>query len=125
MTSFAQKYNRNTAIYTYDYPEKEAAVYTNLKELQKTYPADKIYPVFALYISTKGQYGPTPSAAIGKNIICNLPGFMADQITEMRQDAELTDAINEGKFGFRIVEKKKRDGKPYLLPEWLDIELPF
>lgn len=125
MTGFASKYNRNTAIYAFDYPEKENVVYTNLKELEKTYPADKVYTVYALYISNRGQYGPTPSAAIGKNLICNLPGFMAEQIEEMRADQELTDHINEGTFGFRIVTKKKRDGKPYLLPEWVDIDLPF
>lgn len=125
MTGLASKYNRNTTVYTFDYPEKESIVYTNLKELEKTYGADKVYPVYALYINTKGQYGPTPAAAIGKNMICNLPGFMADQVTEMRADHELTDQINEGRFGFRIVSKKKRDGKPYLLPEWVDTELPF
>lgn len=125
MTSFAAKYNRTASAYTFAYPEKEHVMYTSLKELQKTYPADKVYEVCAFYINKAGQYGPTPSAAIGKNIICNLPGFMTDQIEEMRNDAELTAAINEGRFGFRIVEKRKRDGKLYLLPEWVDIEPTF
>lgn len=125
--NFAAKYNKTATYYDYQYPE--SAVYTNLQELaENAKDPQKVYTVHALYISNKGKYGPTPAAAIGQSIICNLPGWLTADIEKMRADEELTQAINAGRFGFRIGSfiRKGESVKRYR-PVWVDIEpdLPF
>ena len=126
---FADKYNKQRSGYTYVYPEKDHAVYTNLKELMLSYGKDHLYTVYAFYIGTKGKYGPQASAAIGDITIVNLPGFMLEDIRQMIADDELTEAINAGEFGFKIIEKIRKSTKQkYYTVEWIDIPtapLPF
>lgn len=126
MANFANKYNKQHNGYSFVYPASGTAVYTNLLELSKTYEKDHVFGVRALYINTKGAYGAQPTAAIGDNVICNLPSHLVETVREMIADDELTEAINAGKFGFTIREYvRKGTAKKLFTVEWVDVDEPL
>lgn len=121
MTTFASKYNKISAAYSFQYPE--VPVYIKLADLYKNFGPEKIYEVYALYINEKGQYGPQPAVATEGNMIVNLPSFLVDQVKEMRDDTELTEAINGGRFGFRVREYTRRgETRKLYSVEWIDLK---
>ena len=121
MTTFASKYNKVSAAYSFQYPE--VPVYIKLSDLYKNFGPEKVYEVYALYINEKGQYGPQPAVATEGNMIVNLPSFLVDQVKEMRADTELTEAINGGRFGFRVREYTRRgETRKLYSVEWIDLK---
>lgn len=124
----ANKYNNTRKQYRYEYPENP--VYIKLKDLPvgtNTEP-EKIYPVKALYISSKGRFGDQPCLAMGSDTIVNLPSWMLDDVRQMMNDPEATQQINDGLLGFRIRIRAGKNGKKdYTALEWVDMEktLPF
>lgn len=124
MTKFANKYNKQHSSYNYTFPE--VPVYVKLSFLYKENGPDMIYPVHGLYINDKGQYGPQAVVATDAAMIVNLPSHMTETVQEMREDDELTAAINAGKFGFRIYEyTRKGEVRKLYSIEWADVDLPF
>lgn len=91
------KYSNGGAKFEYD-NEKERE-YIKLGELDMS----KTYPIEALFINTKGKFG-DQGVIISGDYIVNLPNHLTEMIEDMRQDAEMVDAINQRLFDFEIYE---------------------
>lgn len=91
------KYSNGGAKFEYD-NEKERD-YIKLGELDMS----KTYPIEALFINTKGKFG-DQGVIISGDYIVNLPNHLTEMIEDMRQDAEMVDAINQRLFDFEIYE---------------------
>lgn len=91
------KYSNGVAKFEYD-NEKERE-YIKLGELDTS----KTYPIEALFINTKGKFG-DQGVIISGDYIVNLPQHLTEMIEEMRQDAEMVEAINQRLFDFEIYE---------------------
>lgn len=130
MTSkFASKYNHNGS---YKYHAPKEASYINLRDMFKRDGKEAIHTVKALYINTKSKFGDAPVAVTitgeGKEQqvdLVNLPSFMLQTVKDMIQDDDLTEAIDNGEFGFTIYEYEGKNGYGFSA-EWVDVEpLPF
>lgn len=120
MSKFANKYNKSAAHYTYIFPDNPS--YKKLEELYDRQNPDKVYPVYGLYINTKGSYGEQAIAATENAVIINLPMHLVDVVKQMREDAELTEAINADKFGLKITTYQKNGSrKTFYSVEWCDL----
>ena len=106
MTKFANKYNKKHTSYNYQFPE--VPVYVKLGFLFKENGPDMVYPVRGLFINDKGNYGPQAVIATDSCMIVNLPQHMTAQVEEMQEDEELTQAINQGLFCFKIYEYTRK-----------------
>ena len=130
MTSkFASKYNHNGS---YKYHAPKETEYINLRDMFKRDGKEATHTVKALYINTKSKYGDAPVAVtITENKdkqqidLVNLPSFMLSTVKDMIQDDELTEAIDNGEFGFTIYEYEGKNGYGFSA-EWVDVTpLPF
>ena len=93
------KYSNGGAKFDYD-NEKERE-YIKLGELDLS----KTYPIEALFINTKGKFG-DHGVIISGDYIVNCPEHLTEMIEDMRQDAEMVEAINQRLFDFEIYEFK-------------------
>ena len=91
------KYSNGAAKFEYN-NEKERE-YIKLGELDSS----KTYPIEALFINTKGKFG-NKGVIIRGDYIVNCPQHLTEMIEDMRQDAEMVDAINQRLFDFEIYE---------------------
>lgn len=130
MTSkFASKYNHNGS---YKYHAPKEANYINLRDMFKRDGKEATHTVKALYINTKSKFGDAPVAVTiteekdNQQVdLVNLPSFMLSTVKDMIQDDELTEAIDNGEFGFTIYEYEGKNGYGFSA-EWVDVEpLPF
>ena len=130
MTSnFASKYNHKGS---YKYHAPKEADYINLRDMFKRDGKEATHTVKALYINTKSKFGDAPVAVtITENKdkqqvdLVNLPSFMLSTVKDMIQDDDLTEAIDNGEFGFTIYEYEGKNGYGFSA-EWVDVEpLPF
>lgn len=124
MTKFANKYNQKYSSYNYTFPE--VPVYVKLEFLYKENGPDMVYPVRGLFINDKGNYGPQAVIATDASMIVNLPQHMTAKVQKMQEDEELTQAINQGLFCFKVYEYTKKDEARKLYSvEWVDLDVPF
>lgn len=117
--SIASKYN-NQAKFNFRVPDDFK--YFNLADLYKVGGEKALFPVKAMYINTKSQYGDAPVIATDECLV-NVPVHMLETIREMLNDQEAIDAINEDKLGFTVYpySAKGRKGVFYSI-KWVDIE---
>lgn len=124
MTKFANKYNKKHTSYNYQFPE--VPVYVKPGFLYKENGPDMVYLVRGLFINDKGNYGPQAVIATDDSMIVNLPQHMTAQVQEMQEDEELTQAINQGLFCFKIYEyTRKGETRKLYSVEWVDLDVPF
>lgn len=83
----------------FDYDNEKEREYIKLGELDSS----KTYPIEALFINTKGKFG-NQGVIISGDYIVNLPNHLTEMIEDMRQDAEMVEAINDRLFDFEIYE---------------------
>lgn len=83
----------------FDYDNEKEREYIKLSELDSS----KTYPIEALFINTKGKFG-DQGVIISGDYIVNLPQHLTEMIEDMRQDAEMVEAINDRLFDFEIYE---------------------
>ena len=83
----------------FDYDNEKEREYIKLGELDSS----KTYPIEALFINTKGKFG-DQGVIISGDYIVNLPQHLTEMIEDMRQDAEMVEAINDRLFDFEIYE---------------------
>lgn len=83
----------------FDYDNEKEREYIKLSELDSS----KTYPIEALFINTKGKFG-DQGVIISGDYIVNLPQHLTEMIEDMRQDAEMVEAINQRLFDFEIYE---------------------
>lgn len=89
----------------YDF-NKEDRDFKKLQDLQLGVK----YPIEALFINTKGKFGNQGVIYISDAIV-NLPNHLTSLIDDMRNDSEVTDAINERKLAFEVYEYKSDQGR--------------
>lgn len=124
MTKFANKYNQKHSSYNYTFPE--VPVYVKPAFLYKENGPETIYMVRGLFINDKGNYGPQAVIATDDSMIVNLPQYMTAKVQEMQEDEELTQAINQGLFGFKVYEyTRKGETRKLYSVEWVDLDVPF
>lgn len=112
--SFAKRHNKKK-IFTVELEEGRKYTYLKLEDIKGV-----VYPVKALFINTKGNYGDEPVAFTGNEFI-NLPKWSLDEINAIRESDEDVADINAGKVGIKARPYTK-DGKEYTGFEWVDIE---
>lgn len=105
------KYNKDKNKYTFKAGENFN--YIKLADL------DEVATVRGFFINKKSKYGAHP-VAVADEFYIDLPKYSTDQITEIMNDAEATDAINAGKVGI-IREDYEQDGKTYAGFKLVDI----
>lgn len=96
-------------------------VYMKLREYLDAGHADHGI-VRGMYVSNKGEYGPSPVLVID-GINLNLPKHMVDKVKMIRGNADMVQAINEGKCGFKIREyqDKKNSNVTRLTVDFYDM----
>lgn len=103
--------------------ETEDFEYFSLKELFEENDEDeeKVYPVFAVYINTKGKFGDAPVVALEDRYV-NLPENQLEAAQEILESPAAIDAINNGNCGIQIRKyyKKKFDKWCYTV-DWVNI----
>lgn len=116
--SIASKYNK-TNLFNFEIPKEFE--YKSLADLFNNNGKDFVYTVKAVYINKKSRFGESPVVAT-ENCLVNLPKHLTDVAVEIMRDSETVDAINEGKFGFKIYtyETKNRSELCYSV-NWVDI----
>lgn len=94
----------------------------NYKSLEDLYiDEETMYPVRALYINNKGNFGEEPILATDDNYV-NLPHHMVDSVKAMIGDDEAVDAINGGYVGFTIYKyHQKKYNKDCFGVKWIDV----
>ncbi len=117
--SFGSKHAKSTVSFTFDY--RQVSHYTTLQELYAENGATKVYVIRALYISNKGKYGPQPIITIDDAFV-NAPSHLIPAITEMMNDPEDVQSINEGKAGFRIRTYLSKSKNLCYSVDWMDVE---
>lgn len=104
--SIASKYNKGNLFKV----NTEGYEYRSLEWLFNENGADQDYEVRGIYINHKSQFGDAP-VAICDGFFANLPSHLLDDAKDMLKDQETIDAINAGKFGFKIETYEKEVGK--------------
>lgn len=97
--SYAEKFNKKRL---FDVTISEDATYVDLKSLFDKNGVDKIYPVQAIYINTKGKFDDAPVIVMDSETLVNCPAHLTEQVKEMLSDDELVKAVNNGEVGFKI-----------------------
>lgn len=92
----------------YDFIKNER-VFRKLQELQLADEGVQ-YPIEALFINTKGKFG-DQGVIYTSDYIVNLPNHLTSLIEEMRNDNEVTDAINARKLAFEVYQYESEQGR--------------
>lgn len=93
----ANKYNRGS-VFTV---RPQGQTYYTLEELFNQNRKEHI--VLAMYVNTKGKFGPTPTILTSECFI-NLPQHLTETVKEMIDDKEVVDAVNSGNLGIEIYQ---------------------
>ena len=75
--------------------------YRSLAELYNENGANQVYPLTAMYVNSKSNFGVAPVFAT-TDCFVNIPSHMVDVVNQILADEEAIKAINEGKIGFVI-----------------------
>lgn len=111
------KFNHKGNIFTFK-ADKDFQYY-KLKDLAQY--KDKIFPLRALFISTKGRYGDAP-VAVTDLFYVNLPGHLLADVKNIIQDPETVADINAGKCGFKVRAYQNQNGGESYSVEWVETE---
>ena len=117
--SFASKYSHATPLFNVRIKEP---AYTSLADLFSEYGNDHVFPIAAIYINTKGMYGPQAVIVMNENTLVNLPSHLLKVCRDMIQDPEAVEAINNGNAGFKIYQYTGKNGNCGFSVDWVDIQ---
>lgn len=116
--SFASKFNKGRK---FDVDVTGFKNYYQLKTLYNGVGEKHIYPVRAIFINTKGKYGPHGQVATDGYFV-SLPGHMTDMCNQILEDAESVETINRGLVGFKIYTyTTPNSASPCYSIEWVDL----
>ncbi len=96
LNNLLRKYSNGGAP-KYEYDKEKQRPFVKLKELNKY----EKYTIEALFINTKSKFAPQ-GAILTENHVVNLPTHLTDLIVDMREDDEVTEAINNRLLAFEI-----------------------
>lgn len=108
----AEKYNKGAR---FEYKMPENAPYKNLSQFSEDVPIT----CRGLYINHKSKFGDAPVAMVDGAYV-NLPQHLTDTVKDMLHDAEVIDAINAGKVGFKVYSYEN-NGKTCYSVNWVDL----
>ena len=117
--SFASKYSKASPVFNI---RLNKPAYTSLPDLFAEYGKEHVFAIAAIYINTKGKYGPQPVVAINESTLVNLPSHLLEACEEMRKDPEAVDAINNGQAGFKVYQYSTKNGNTGFSVDWVDIK---
>ena len=117
--SFASKYSKASPVFNI---RLNNPAYTSLADLFAEYGKDHVFAIAAIYINTKGKYGPQAVIAINESTLVNLPSHLLEVCEDMRRDPEAVDAINNGKAGFKVYQYSTKNGNTGFSVDWVDIQ---
>lgn len=117
--SFASKYSKASPVFNIRLNKPS---YTSLPDLFAEYGKDHVFAIAAIYINTKGKYGPQAVIAINESTLVNLPTHLLEDCEKMRKDPEAVDAINNGLAGFKVYQYATKTGKQCFSVDWVDIQ---
>lgn len=95
--SFEKSYNRGGKFSI----DTNGFGYMSLADLFAQNGADRVYPLAAIYINTKSQFGNAPVFATNEYFV-NVPKHMLDTAQAILSDSDAIDAINSHMVGFKI-----------------------
>lgn len=114
--SIANKYNKGSRFKARPKGEE----YFNLEELYNQNRREHI--VLAMYINNSGKYGPSATLLTGDCLI-NLPQHLTETVSEMINDTEVIDAVNNGNLGIEIYQYySNKAHKPLYSINWVDLD---
>lgn len=97
--SFASKFNKGKK-FTVD---TEGFEFVDRKDLFAAEGEGTVFPLTAIFINTKSQYGNHPVFATDKFFV-DAPAHMMETVEEILADSDAIACINEGKVGFCLYE---------------------
>lgn len=89
--------------YDFDKHDRDFKKLQDLKEKTR-------YTIEALFINTKGKFG-DQGVIYTSEAIVNLPNHLTKLIEDMRNDQEVTDAINARQLAFEVYEYVSEQGR--------------
>lgn len=114
--SFASKYNKRK--FDFDTSNLE---FKSLSDLYNDNGKDKIYPVHAMFINTKGKFSDNPVIATNDYLV-DFPSHMTDTVREILDDPQSIEDINAGLVGFKIYTyQQKKYNKQCFSIEFVDM----
>lgn len=99
--SFANRFNKGKK-FNFD---TSNLPFISLKELFEKNGEEKVYPLKAIFINTKSQYGSAPVFATPEYVV-NIPQHMMQTVNEILLDSDAVNDINSDKVGFTIYTYK-------------------
>lgn len=94
LNNILNKYGNTNPSYSFEKKERPFLGLADLQEGQR-------YTIQALFINTSGKFGPQ-GVIVTDEAQVNLPKHLTDLVKELRQDQEVTDAINERQLAFEV-----------------------
>ena len=113
--SILSKYNKGSK---FNYQAPKDSEFFKLKDLLERDGAGVIYPLKAMYINTKGNFGDHP-VLITEHELVDCPSWLTPTVEEMLNDDELIKYINDGNVEFTIGEFENTKGHGYNV-RWID-----
>lgn len=113
--SLLSKYNKGSK---FSYQAPKDSEFFKLKDLLERDGEGAIYPLKAMYINTKGNYGDHP-VLITEHELVDCPSWLTSTVKDMLNDDELIKYINDGNVEFTIGQFDNSKGHGYNV-RWID-----
>lgn len=115
--SILSKYNKGNK---FDFKSPKESEWVKLADLVKQDGTGAIYPLKALYINTKGEYGDEPILVTDKFLV-NAPSHLVGTVRDMINDDDVVKYINDDHVSFTIYKYEGKRGVGYSV-RWIDNE---
>lgn len=103
LNNILNKYGNTNPSYDFEKKDRPFVKLADLQEGQR-------YPIQALLINTSGKFG-AQGVIITDDAQVNLPKHLTELVKELRQDQEVTDAINERQLAFEVYSFTSNEGR--------------
>lgn len=115
--SFAKKHNTKPSPFTFVTPENHPFV--KPADLVQQNGIDQTYLLRAMYINKGGQFGDEP-VLLTDDFILNAPSHMVEKVSDIIDDGESTQLVNNGEVAFKLYEYSNKYGIQYGVT-WVDV----
>lgn len=95
----------------FEYNENKNREFISLKDLAQQVGKD-VVEIQAIYINTESKFGDAP-VVYTQDYMVNMPHHLTQLATDLRQDNEIVDAINQRQLGFTIYSYNGKNGQGY------------
>lgn len=112
------KHNKQMAKFKVD---TEGFEFKKLGDLYDAKEPETVFSVYGLYINRRGKYGPSSFAA-SDGFFISLPAHLLDTVTDILQDQESIDQINDMKAGLVIRTYEDDKGVTHYTADFVDVK---